>query len=109
MGNRFDEAIRFKNGNIHVRFFPETIEDIKAGGENNIVRLLWAVDAVDTYMIGEEFCLSNYDMGIRLYNCNQDKAYTVSYTEAEKLMEGKTLILKAEKPTGDDMYLWERG
>ena len=105
----YNEATRFKNGNIHVRFNKDTIDSIKAGHENNIVYLLWAVDEVDTYMIGEEFCLSNYDMGIRLYNCNQDKAYTVSYTEAEKLMEGKTLILRAQKPTGDDMYLWARG
>ena len=90
-----EEIKRFKNGNMHIHLTNDTIADIKADKhETPLVRSL----------IGEQFCLSNYDMGIRLYSWYYGKCYTLAMgADVEDIMEGRTVILKAETPNEYDM------
>lgn len=110
MKNRFSETREFKNGNINIKFFKENIEDLKSGKFSDIELLSFALDDVDTYFVGSEFCLSNYEMGTMLYNCRIDKIYILAFSELEKLASGKTLKLYARKPDKYDREIlneWE--
>ena len=98
---------RFNNGNIHVTFDKEDIEDIKKNKFSNIEVLSWELENVDAYFIGEEFCLSNYAMGIMIYSCYADKVFTLDFSDLEKLLNGKTLILYARTPSADDREIIE--
>ena len=92
----------FKNGNMNIHF---DIQDVYKD-ESDIVNLLWLIDSHDTYNIGDEYCLSNYDMGMTLYNCRIDRVYIVSFTElAESFKTGKTLKLYARIPDKYDREL----
>ena len=102
MKNRFDEAIRFKNGNINIRFYKETIDDIKANKFSDIDCLSFALEKVDCYFVGKEFCISNYDMGILIYSVYSDKAFILAFSELEKLIAGKTLKLYAHNPDNEE-------
>lgn len=95
MKNRFDEAIRFKNGNVNVKWFKENIEDCKAGKFSDIELLSYSLEAVDCYIIGEQFCLSNYAMGCLIYNAYMDCIYILNFNDLSILLEGKTLKLYA--------------
>lgn len=96
MKNRFDEAIRFKNGNIHIKWSDEHIAEWKAGKFTIIELVSFTLDHVDTYFIGDEFCLGNYSMGCLLYNAYNDCIYILDFSDdLDRLIEGKTLILHA--------------
>lgn len=96
MKNRFDQAIRFKNGNINIKFFPENIEDCKAGKFSDIELLSFALESIDCYFVGEQFCLGNFAMGCMIYNCYNDCFYILNFNDLDKLLEGKTLKLYAD-------------
>ena len=96
MKNRFHEAREFNNGNINVKFFNENLEDLKSGKFSDIELLSFALEDVDTYFIGDEFCLSNYEMGAMLYNCRRDCIYILAFSDLEKMASGKTLKLYAD-------------
>lgn len=105
MKNRYDEAIRFKNGNINIKLFPETIEKLKSGKVSLMESLSNALFAVDCYLYGESFCIGNYDMAVSIYNYYSDKCYIVLFSEIDKLLDGKTLKLYATNPTETDREL----
>lgn len=100
-----EEIKRFKNGNMHIHLTKDTIEDIKADKhETPLIRILWMLEDEDCSLIGEQFCLSNYDMGVRLYSWYYGKCYTLAMgADVEDIMEGRTVILKAETPNEYDM------
>ena len=102
MNNRYHDAIRFKNGNINIRFSKETINDIKANKFSDIECLSFALEDVDCYFVGEQFCLSNYDMGIMIYSAYSDKVFILAFSELETLIAGKTLKLYAHKPDNEE-------
>lgn len=90
---------QFNNGNINVKFDLNGVYK----DESDIVNLLWLFDSIDTYNIGDEFCLSNYDMGCMLYDCYSDLVFIVSFTELQNAFKtGKTLKLYARKPDNYD-------
>ena len=92
----------FKNGNMNIHF---DIQDVYQD-ESDIVNLLWLIDSHDTYNIGDEYCLSNYDMGMTLYNVRTDKIFIVSFSElSESFKTGKTLKLYARIPDKYDREL----
>ena len=92
---------RYKNGNIHIRFEPDEIEDINAGRYSEIELLFDRLFWVGTYEIGEPGCAGNYDMYITLYSYYSDKCYMILYSEIDKLKEGKTIILRAFEPDAE--------
>lgn len=94
------EAIRFNNGNIHIHGGLD-----KSIRESTLIQLLWALEDVDTGLIGEEYCISNYDMGITVYSYYSDLVYTIAYSQLYRLEKGKTLILKGMKPSEYDREL----
>lgn len=102
MKNRFDEARRFKNGNINIKWFNENIQDCKAGKLSDIELLSLSLENADCYIVGEEFCLSNFAMGCMIYNAHMDCIYILNFDELEKLLEGKTLKLYADFNIDED-------
>lgn len=94
------EARRFNNGNIHINGGIDN-----SINESTLIQLLWTLEDVDTSLIGEEYCLSNYDMGITVYSYYSDLVYTIAYSTLHILEEGKTLILKGMKPSDYDREL----
>ena len=92
----------FKNGNMNIHF---DIQDVYYF-LSVIVNLLWFIVSHDTYNIGDEYCLSNYDMGMTLYNVRTDKIFIVSFSElSESFKTGKTLKLYARIPDEYDREL----
>ncbi len=101
---------RFKNGNINVRLDPDELSGVKKGSISAFEALSWELDAVDTYLVGDEFCLSNFDMGVYFYSAYSDAMFLFPMSELEKLKEGKTVKLYAKAPDADDReYLREKG
>lgn len=94
----------FNNGNINLKFYPDSIETMNgAGGYDQIEALSWLLDSLDCYLVGEGFCLSNFDMGVLIYNAYIDKCYILSFADVdEKMMQGQTLKLYAFEPSEDD-------
>lgn len=104
MKNKFDYAIRFKNGNIHIKWDNEHITEVKNDQhESVLIHFLWDLECVDTYLYGEEYCCSNYEMGISLYSAYSGFVYRFGYNQLDKLLSGKTVILKAVKPDEYDI------
>lgn len=95
MKNRFGEAKRFKNGNINIKWFYENIQDCKVGKFSDIELLSFSLESVDCYIVGEQFCLSNYAMGCMIYNAHMDCIYILDFADLDKLLTGKTLKLYA--------------
>jgi hypothetical protein len=89
----------YKNGNINIKFSPDAIKDINSGRYSDIEVISWLLDSLDTYFISDEYCLSNYDMGATLYNCNSDLCYIISFSDIENILKaGKTLKLYGHTP-----------
>lgn len=96
-------AKEFNNGNINIKLNRDTLAEIATGRTSDIENISWLLESIDTYFIGEEFCLSNCDMGAELYNCRIDRVYIISFTDIENVLKsGKTLKLYASIPTDTD-------
>lgn len=100
-------AIRFKNGNINVRFDKDELDGIRAGKTGAFETLTWELEAVDTYLIGEEFCLSNYAMGVTFYSYYSNRVFVFNMGDLETLTEGKTVKLYASVPSECDREMIE--
>lgn len=85
----------FNNHNINLRITNEqtNISDIE--------KLSFLLDSLDCYIVGDEFCISNYDMGIMIYNAHSNKCYIMAFSEIEKAQE-KTIKLYAFDPSRED-------
>lgn len=91
----------FNNGNLSIKFDLDYIKENPRVSQIELVS--WLLDSLDSYIIGEEFCLSNYDMGCQVYNCYSDLVYIMSFTELDKAYyNGSTLKLYARTPDTDD-------
>ena len=99
---------RFKNGNINIRFDKYDLGLIEAGEASPIVIFLNALDEVDTYLCGDEFCLSYWSMAIFLYSFYSDRLFLVDYSDLQILKAGKTLKLKAIVPNKDQAKAIEK-
>lgn len=93
----------YTNGNLTIKLYPETLDKIKSGKYSDIEVISWLLDGLDTYIITDEYCLSNYDMGATLYNAYSDTVYIISFTDIDtKLLAGHTIRLYANKPDAYD-------
>ena len=98
------EVLQFKNGNINVRFSESSLENIAKGKWTDIEVLSWLLDSIDTYFEGDEFCLSNYDMGALLHDYYSGKEFIVSFGDINRvLLNGKTLKLYAQDATNEEV------
>ena len=110
MKNFYYDGKRFNNDNCNIRFSPDDIADIKAGKFSDIEILSFKMENLDLYFFGEEFCLSNYAMGIYLYSAYCGKLFLLNYADIDKyLMNGKTLKLIAFKPDKEQQQIIDKG
>ena len=97
---------RFKNNNFNVRFDKDYRACLETG--NCFARLLWDLDAENTdfYMVGDEWCAGNFDMGITLYNAYTGLCYNVLYNViSDAITNGKTIKLYGHKPDAGELDL----
>ena len=98
----------FKNGNINLSININRLFE-NGGNCSDIELILWALDGIDTSLISNEFCLSNYDTGAILYNAYSDLCYIISVFDIESVLKaGKTLKLYGYKPNENDRELIEK-
>ena len=76
------EIKRFKNGNMNVKINLENDDDI-------LESFLSAVGDYDCELWGDEFCISNFEMGFCLYSFYTDMKYIVSYNNLDKLKKAE--------------------
>jgi hypothetical protein len=86
---------KFNNGNINLKLEKEDLKELSEN-PNSLMYVLsenlffWN----DMYFVGEDFCLSNYDMGINVVDANRGEIYVMSYNDMiNKLAKGKTVKL----------------
>ena len=100
-----DNIIELVNNDIVIEYDADTIQDAE---KDEMLTFSDVIGWVDTNIIGDAFCLSNYEMGIMLYNGYRDKCYIVSYTDLEKIKAGEKVTLSAYDPGEDDREAIER-
>lgn len=72
-------------------------EDLSANQRESLLVLL--INAMDGCQImGDEYCLSNFDMAIDLYDDFTGKIIRLPYSEVEKLRQGGTVIFYTRAP-----------
>ena len=92
---------RFKNGNFNVKL--EKNEELKEG---TLIHLIWALNDYDCSLFGEEYCISNYEMGVDMYCYYNDMVVTIPYHVLDELEAGKTIKLYAHKMNEYDKELY---
>lgn len=98
-----DNIKEFKNGNLSIKFDPDVLEDIRTGHTSAIEIMSYTLDRLDCYIIGDEFCLSNFDSGCLVYNLYSDYVYILSFGDLyNKLENGHTIKLYAKSPDDED-------
>lgn len=102
---RNDNIIELANNDLVIEYDADTIRD---AANDEMLTFSEVLFWLDTNIIGEEFCLSNFDMGIQLYNCYSDKCYIVSFTDLERIKAGEKVTLFAYDPGEDDREAIER-
>lgn len=96
---------QFKNGNINVKIEKEDLEDFKKDQVFFLSDLLWWMNCE---FIGETFCLGNFETGHLIYNSYMDCCYIFTWSDLDKLAEGKSVKLYAREVTDEDRELIER-
>ena len=94
-----DNIVELANNDLVIEYDDDTIQEAE---KDEILTFMDVLTWMDTDIIGEEFCLSNFDMGIQLYNCHSDKCYIVSFTDLERIKAGEKVTLHAYDPDEDD-------
>lgn len=85
----------YKNGNITIKYDPVTVaESLK----DDILVLSEVLSRLDCYIIGDEFCISNYETGCSIYNYFSDKWYIFPFSYIYKLERGEAVKLYAYDP-----------
>jgi hypothetical protein len=100
-----DNIVELMNHDLVIEYDNDTIQE---AARDELLIFSDVIGWLDTNIIGEEFCLSNWDMGIMLYNCYSDKCYIVSFTDLERIKAGDKVTLHAYDPDEDDREAIER-
>jgi hypothetical protein len=95
---------RYENGDIEV---TAELEDFE-GRESLMVYLVWALGDKDTYLFGEEYCVSNWEMAIDFYSAYTGLIYRFCYSLLEELRDGKTVRLYGREMTEGDQEEYKR-
>lgn len=85
---------RKPNGDYLVQAEPEDLAPEQR--ETLLVLLLWALE--DCALMGEEYCLSNYEMVVDVYDYYTGKVIRLPYSQVDKLAEGKPITFYARDP-----------
>ena len=88
----------YKNNNLDVQFSQDEIDEINDGRYTPLEMLESIIEWSDCYLVGEIFCISNYECGVDIYNLNRDVIYTLRMSDIDRvLLKGKTLKLYARE------------
>ena len=94
----------YKNGNITIKYDPDTIADNK---RDQLLTISDVLSRLDCYFIGETYCLSNYETGHTVYNAYSDLVYIFPWRYLEELDAGRTVRLYARTPDEWDREIIE--
>ena len=100
-----DNCKEFHNGNLNIRFGED---DIKNARVDELLVLSSILSSVDCELIGDSYCLGNFEMGHTIYNAHSDLVYVFHWSALEVLKEGKTVKLYGRKPDLDERELIEK-
>ena len=93
----------YKNNNLDVQFSQDEIAEINDGRYTPLEMLESIIEWSDCYLVGEIFCISNYECGVDIYNLNRDVIYTLRMSDIDRvLLKGKTLKLYAREVDEDE-------
>lgn len=81
---------KYKNGNITAK-----MEADDRNRESVLVNLIWALGDNDCQLFGEEYCLSNLEMAVDVYDSYNDMLIRIPYRVLDDLDNGKTVRLYA--------------
>ncbi len=95
----------FKNGNLSIRYYREGRE---FAARDAVLALSEALDLVDCYLIGETYCISNWETGHTVYNAYSDLVYIFAWSDLEKLAAGRAVRLYARRPDEADREIISR-
>jgi len=84
---------RFKNGNFNVK-----IDGHESPHESTLVNLIWALGDYDCQLFGDEYCISNFEMGVDMYCYYNGMIVSIPYRVLNDLEDGKTVKLYAHNP-----------
>ena len=88
----------YKNNNLDVQFSQDEIDEINDGRYTPLEMLESIIEWSDCYLVGEIFCISNYECGVDIYNTNRDVLYTLMISDIDRvLLKGRTLKLHARE------------
>ena len=79
---------RKPNGDYLAQAEPEDLAPEQR--ETLLVLLIWAME--DCSLLGEEYCLSNFDMAVNLYDYYTGKVIRLPYSQVDKLAEGPVIF-----------------
>lgn len=100
---RINDCIKeFKNGNINIKYDPDTI---KEAIKDELLTLFNLLGNIDCYFIGETYCLGNYETGHTVYNIYSDLVYIFAWSDLEELKAGHTVKLYARKPEKEELEI----
>ena len=102
---RNDSITELVNNDLVIEYDADTIQ---AAEKDEMLTFSEVLFWLDTNIIGEEFCLSNFDMGLMLYNGYSDKCYIVSFSDLERIKAGEKVTLSAYDPDDDDREAIEK-
>ena len=100
-----DNIVELVNNDLVIEYDADTIQ---AAANDEMLTFSDVLFWMGVDIIGDEFCLSNYEMGIQLYSGYSDKCYIVSYTDLERIKAGEKVVLSAYEPDEDDREAIER-
>ena len=88
----------YKINNLDVQFSQDEIDEINDGRYTPLEMLESIIEWSDCYLVGEIFCISNYECGVDIYNTNRDVLYTLMMSDIDRvLLKGRTLKLHARE------------
>lgn len=89
---------RFKNGNFNVKMEKEDFNS----RDGTLIEVIWTLGNKDCYLFGEEYCLSNWEMAVDMYDCYMDRLVRIPYSVLDDLENGKTIKLYSREMTEED-------
>ena len=93
---------KFENG-FSIRYDDDDIKLVKEGKISDMEQLSDILWQNDIYIIGDEFCLSNWNMGCLLYDSNRDLCFIWNFDWNADLLDGKVVKLEnGYTPDEDD-------
>ncbi len=76
--------------------------------ESALINALYALEDIDTYMIGEGYCLSNVAEGCTIYSAFSDMCYILDITALTSLPLGGKMTLTPRIPDEYDREILAR-